>query len=52
MLLEAPPAEDACSCQFPEEERGELAEVKGRGEPAEDQGCGEPLAEDKGDPWV
>ncbi|XP_069320739.1 tumor necrosis factor receptor superfamily member 18 [Eulemur rufifrons] len=32
LLLEAPlPAEDACSCQFPEEERGEqLAEDKGR----------------------
>ncbi|XP_027622346.1 tumor necrosis factor receptor superfamily member 18 isoform X1 [Tupaia chinensis] len=32
LLLEAlPPAEDACSCQFPEEERGEqLAEEKGR----------------------
>uniref|UniRef100_A0A8C5XDI1 TNF receptor superfamily member 18 n=1 Tax=Microcebus murinus TaxID=30608 RepID=A0A8C5XDI1_MICMU len=32
LLLEAPPpAEDACSCQFPEEERGEqLAEDKGQ----------------------
>ncbi|XP_045404757.1 tumor necrosis factor receptor superfamily member 18 isoform X3 [Lemur catta] len=32
LLLEAPPpAEDSCSCQFPEEERGErLAEDKGR----------------------
>ncbi|XP_062049038.1 tumor necrosis factor receptor superfamily member 18 [Lepus europaeus] len=33
LLLEAPlpPAEDTCSCQFPEEERGEqLAEEKGR----------------------
>ncbi|XP_039732727.1 tumor necrosis factor receptor superfamily member 18 isoform X2 [Pteropus medius] len=44
MLLEAPPAEDACSCQFPEEERGEQL--------AEDKGCGEQLAEDKGDLWV
>ncbi|XP_073937734.1 tumor necrosis factor receptor superfamily member 18 isoform X2 [Castor canadensis] len=25
-----PPAEDACSCQFPEEERGERLEEKGR----------------------
>lgn len=32
LLLEArPPAEDACSCQFPEEERGEqLSEDKGQ----------------------
>ncbi|ELK19559.1 Tumor necrosis factor receptor superfamily member 18 [Pteropus alecto] len=44
MLLEAPPAEDACSCQFPEEERGEQL--------AGDKGCGEQLAEDKGDLWV
>lgn len=44
MLLEAPPAEDACSCQFPEEERGEQL--------AEDKGCGEQLAEDEGDLWV